>query len=366
MTPSPCRSARAAGAGPDQGRRGWLSWRLPALASALLAADPAAAHVKWFAPYDVAAAPAALPEVFSGAFLIAFLLTALLMLLVFACDRLAETGGLEHLLETTLAPLKPLAPDILRISLGVFMLCLWLLGGILLTPELKTQSQAVSWFQLFLACCTIWWRTTFIAGLGIILLYGLAIANYGGFHLMDYPLFLGIAAYLIIKSLRLSRLQPYALSILYVAMAQTLLWASVEKWAFASWTLPLLAQHERITLGIDHRSYVMLAGFVEFVAAFLLLFGMLSQRLVAAMLLSVFIAAIVDFGKVDAVGHLMIIASLAIAVIEGNTVVNRSVQSGIGSFTIGGFELAATYIGFVLLFFMMYYGAHGLAYGSLA
>jgi len=333
---------------------------------ALLAAGPAAAHVKWFAPYNVALPPAPLPEVFSGPFLLVFGLSALAIMLVFVGDRIAEAGGLSALVETILEPLKPHTPDIMRISLGAFMLCLWLLGGVLLTPELKTQSQAVSWFQLFLAFSTIWWRTTFIAGFGVILLYGMAIAGYGGFHLMDYPLFLGIAAYLIIKSLKLSRLQPHALSILYVAMAQTLLWASVEKWAYASWTLPLLAQHERITLGIDHRTYVMLAGFVEFVAAFLLIFGRLSQRFVAVVLLSVFVAAIVDFGKIDAVGHLMIIAALAVTVIEGNTGINRAVHSGIRSFTIGGLELTATYIGFVLLYFMMYYGAHGLAYGSLA
>ncbi|CAN7529095.1 hypothetical protein LJR090_004428 [Bosea sp. LjRoot90] len=326
----------------------------------------AEAHVKWFAPYNVAVSPAALWEVFSIPFVTALSLSILLIAIVFVADRLMAAGGLEDAVDAMFAPLKGMAPGIMRVSLGAFLLCLWLLGGILLTPELKTDSQAVSWFQLFLAICTLWWRTVFIAGFGIVVLYGLAVAQYGAFHLMDYPLFLGIAAYLIIHSLRLAKLQPYALSILYAAMAQTLLWASVEKWAYASWTLPLLAEHERITLGINHHIYVMLAGFVEFVAAFLLLFGMLSQRLVAAMLLGIFIAAVIDFGKVDAVGHLMIIASLGIAVIEGNTAVNRAVQSGIRSYRIGGLEQAATYVGVLLLLFLMYYGAHGLAYGSLA
>lgn len=339
---------------------------LVASAALCLSTGTAQAHVKWFAPYNVAVPPAALWDVFSVPFVIALSLSILLIALVFVADRAMSAGGVEDAVDAVFEPLKGTGPDIMRVSLGAFLLCLWLLGGILLTPELKTESQAVSWFQLLLAICTLWWRTVFIAGFGIVALYSLAVAHYGGFHLMDYPLFLGIAAYLIIHSLRLARLQPYALSILYAAMAQTLLWASVEKWAYASWTLPLLAQHERITLGINHHIYVMLAGFVEFVAAFLLLFGMLSQRLVAAMLLGIFVAAIIDFGKVDAVGHLMIIASLGVAVIEGNTLVNRAVQSGIRSYRIGGLEQAATYVGVLLLFFLMYYGAHGLAYGSLA
>lgn len=337
-----------------------------ALAALCASAEPAQAHVKWFAPYNVAVPPAALWDVFSVPFVIVLSLSILLIAIVFVADRAMSAGGVEDAVDALFEPLKGSAPDIMRVSLGAFLLCLWLLGGIVLTPELKTDSQAVSWFQLVLAICTLWWRTVFIAGFGIVALYGLAIAQYGGFHLMDYPLFIGIAAYLVIHSLRLARLKPYALSILYAAMAQTLLWASVEKWAYASWTLPLLAQHERITLGINHHIYVMLAGFVEFVAAFLLLFGMLSQRLVAAMLLGIFVAAIIDFGKVDAVGHLMIIAALSVAVIEGNTTINHAVQSGIRSYRIGGLEQAATYVGVLLLFFLMYYGAHGLAYGSLA
>lgn len=325
----------------------------------------AEAHVKWFAAYNVAASPTPLPEVFSGSFLIILTLSALLILTVYLCDRTIEAIIPSEFVESLFAAAKPLSGDILRISLGAFFLCLWLLGGIILTPELKTDSEAIAWFQLLFALTTLSWRTVWVAGLGIFVLYGIAIADYGLFHLMDYPLFLGIAAYLIIRSLAIERLQPYALSILYVAMAQTLLWASVEKWAFGAWTMPLLAQHERITLGIDHRIYMILAGFVEFVASFLLLYGRTSQRLVAAMLLVIFLAAIIDFGKIDAVGHSMIIASLAVMLINGNTIINRVLQNHIPSFMVGGSEAVATYLGYVLLFFTMYYGMHGLLYGSL-
>lgn len=334
--------------------------------SASCLAGPAEAHVKWFAAYNVAGPPMPLPEVFSGSFLLVLALSALLILTVYVCDRTIESVLPEDFAENLFDGLKRHSHDILRISLGAFFLCLWVLGGVILTPELRTDSEAIAWFQLILAISTLSWRTAWLAGLGIFTLYGIAIADYGLFHLMDYPLFLGIAAYLIIQSLKIERLQPYALSILYVAMAQTLLWASVEKWAFGAWTMPLLAQHERITLGIDHRFYMILAGFIEFVAAFLLLYGRTSQRLVALMLLVIFLAAIIDFGKIDAVGHSMIIASLAVMVINGNTIVNRALQNHIPSYLLGGAEAIATYFGYLLLFFTLYYGLHGLIYGSLA
>jgi hypothetical protein len=342
--------------------------RRPLLLASPLAAclgSRAEAHVKWFAAYNVAASPTPLPEVFSSSFLIILTLSALLILIVYLCDRTIEAIVPAEFVENLFAAAKPLSGDILRIGLGAFLLCLWAIGGIILTPELKTDSEALSWFQLLFALTTLSWRTTWIAGLGILVLYGIAIADYGLFHLMDYPLFIGIAAYLIIQSLKIERLQPYALSILYVAMAQTLLWASIEKWAFGAWTMPLLAQHEDITLGIDHRIYMILAGFVEFVASFLLLYGRTSQRLVAGMLLVIFLAAIIDFGKIDAVGHSMIIASLAIMLINGNTIINRVLQNHIPSYMIGGSEAVVTYLASLLLFFTAYYGMHGIIYGSL-
>ncbi len=335
-----------------------------ALATAL-AATPSQAHVKWFAPYNVAADPTPLPEVFSGPFLVLLACTIVLIMLVHVADRVIESGFREDPVGRAFAALAPHSTDIMRITLGAFMLSLWLKGGIILTPELTTTNEAVSWLQLCLAASTIAWRTSWIAGLGILVLYGIAVSQYGIFHLLDYPLFLGIAAYIIIHSLKIERLQPYALSILYFAMAQTLLWASIEKWAFGGWTMPLLMQHQRITFGIDHRLYLTLAGYVEFVAAFLLLYGRTSQRLSALLLFAIFIAAVIDFGKIDAVGHAMIIAALLVMAINGNTAVNVALQNQIPSLSIGAIEMGMTYLGYILLFFTFYYVTHGIIYGSL-
>lgn len=351
-------------------RRGWPAppWHamlccLTALAA--LAPSVAQAHVKWFAPYDVAADPTPLPDVFSPTFLLLLAGSIVLIMLIGLGDRVIAETFRGDPLERLFAALKPQLPDVIRIMLGAFLLSLWLKGGIILTPEITTTNETIAWFQLLLAMSTTSWRTSWIAGLGLLVLYGIAIANYGLFHLLDYPLFPGIAAYVMIHSFRIERLLPYALSILYVAMAVTLLWASIEKWAFGAWTMPLLKQHERITLGIDHQLYMLMAGFVEFITAFLLLYGRTSQRLAALMLFVIFIAAIIDFGKIDAVGHSMIIAALAVVVIHGNTTVNIVLLNRIPSLTVSALELGMTYLGFILLFFTFYYVTHGIFYGSL-
>lgn len=346
--------------------QGWRRILSGCAAVAVVTPSIAQAHVKWFAPYDVAANPTPLPEVFSPSFLLLLAGSTVLIMLIGLGDRVIAGAFGDDPLEERVAALKPRLPDVIRIMLGAFLLCLWLKGGIILTPELTTTNESISWFQLFLAMSTASWRTSWIAGVGIVALYAIAAANYGLFHLLDYPLFLGIAAYVIIHSLKIERLLPYALSILYVAMAVTLLWASIEKWAFAAWTMPLLQQHERITLGIEHRLYMQLAGFAEFILAFLLLYGKTSQRLAALMLFLIFIAAIIDFGKIDAVGHSMIIAALAVTVIHGNTAVNVALLNRIPSRTVSALELGMTYLGYILLFFTFYYVTHGIFYGSLS
>ena len=341
--------------------------RVAGCVATLAAQAPSAAqaHVKWFAPYNVAANPIPLPEVFSATFVMLLTGSIALIMLIGVADRVIAGAFREDPLERFFGELKPQLADVIRITLGAFLLSLWVKGGIILTPELVTTNETIAWFQLGLAISTISWRTSWIAGLGILVLYGIAVACYGLFHLLDYPLFLGIAAYLIIHSLKIERLQPYALSILYVAMAMTLLWASIEKWAFAAWTMPLLKQHERITLGIDHQLYMLMAGFVEFTTAFLLLYGRTSQRLAALMLFAIFIAAVIDFGKIDAVGHAMIIAALAVVVINGNTAVNAALLNRIPSLSVSALELGMTYLGYILLFFTFYYVTHGIFYGSL-
>lgn len=102
-------------------------------------------------------------------------------------------------------------------------------------------------------------------------------------------------------------------------MATTLCWASIEKWAYPSWSMPILAERTYLALGLEPATFMALAGWVEFGLAILLVIGgRFSSRLAALALFIMFTAAVLEFGKVDLVGHLPIIASLALVVTRGN------------------------------------------------
>lgn len=81
----------------------------------------------------------------------------------------------------------------------------------------------------------------------------------------------------------------------------SLMWAAIEKWAYPQWTYPLLEARPYLTLGIPAGDFMVVAGFVEFALAFYILTG----------LGLIFVSAILDFGKLDAIGYLPTIACLA-------------------------------------------------------
>ena len=71
-----------------------------------------------------------------------------------------------------------------------------------------------------------------------------------------------------------------------------------------------MTQHPGMALGFNPEFYMVAAGYVEFCAAYLLITGLLSARASALLLLVLFLVAIMPFGRVDAVGHLVIIVVL--------------------------------------------------------
>jgi uncharacterized membrane protein YphA (DoxX/SURF4 family) len=158
-----------------------------------------------------------------------------------------------------------------------------------------------------------------LSALGMVALFAQGVWAYGLFHMMDYPIFLGAAVYIAMSGLgRTSLLGVRALDIVRIGAAVTLLWASVEKWAYPEWSYPVLYAHQRLTLGLDPRFYMIAAGMVEFGLAFALLWTPLVRRMAAVVLLSMFVSAIFEFGKIDAIGHMVIVVILlAIAADEG-------------------------------------------------
>lgn len=281
------------------------------LLAALAAALPTLshAHVKWFEAYDVTAAPARIASVFGNPlFLILLALSAAAIFAVIAIDnRMAAPAFVNALDRKGMRHAGPF----LRYAVALFFVLLQVTGlRVILTPELETDSTIVVLLQCAIVGCALFNRTAWLAGLGILALYAFAATEYGMFHLLDYTIFVGIALFMIAESLRPGKHTGASLMALRVATACTLLWGAIEKFAYPETFYRLLDQYPYLTFGLDRQFFLFSAGFVEFVCAYLIVFGRLSSKACIVVLLGFFTVAVIPFGMVDAVGHWPFAAAL--------------------------------------------------------
>ena len=310
----------------------WNWDRLPNPAAVVLAfvvncvlAERAAAHVKWFCAYDVAGAPRGLESVLCPDFELLLELAVVTLLAGCFIERTYVGDAITRALDRATAVIRDNTETMFRVGVGAFFVALWALGGILLTPELKTNSTAISWLQLAIAAGMMSRKTMPLSALGIWFLFLTAITQYGAFHLADYPVFLGVATYLALVGLQRDFFGIRPLDLVRYTASVTLMWASIEKWAYPEWSFPLLAQRPAMMLGYDAEFFMRAAGVVEFTLAFALLWTPLVRRAAATMLAAMFIIAIFEFGKIDAIGHSPIIVAL-LAFIGDNTKVEATGQ----------------------------------------
>jgi hypothetical protein len=260
---------------------------------------------------------------------------------------------------------------IMRAAAGIFFLALfswWALGigqGFYLTPELKTASPVVPWIQLIMALAVISRYTVFLTGLGVFALYIAAAFNYGIFHMLDYMIFLGIGYYLTVSQTKSKPLLKSGFIVLFACTGLTLIWAAVEKFAYSHWTIAVLADKPHVTMGMSPPIFMKVSGFVEFFVTFILL-GAVSVvgRLISLGFMSVFVLAVYEFGVLDAVGHLMIVAILWVLIVRGPTDArNMLVLPDKSLFTEAYFMTGLYFLAFVMIF-ILYYGIHYYSYGS--
>jgi uncharacterized membrane protein YphA (DoxX/SURF4 family) len=327
----------------------------------------ACAHVKWFVDYNLLEPPRPPLSVVSSNYFVTFgLVVVPLMFLIALADRaLTRRACFLHRTANRLTErTSPYFPQLLRIGVSVFFAAAFVYGcvgrSMILTPELHTHAEWVCWLQLALAILALSSRTAIATGFGIVFLYGYAIAEYGWFHMLDYPIFLGVAAFLILESAYHGRKRELAHSIMRICAGVTLLWASIEKWAFPEWSFMLMTQHPGMALGFNPEFYMVAAGYVEFCAAYLLITGLLSARASALLLLVLFLVAIMPFGRVDAVGHLVIIVVLLQLFLSDNSVGRRlDVRRGsAANATIHVTAFSVTLALFLAVYFAGYYASY--------
>jgi hypothetical protein len=194
-----------------------------------------------------------------------------------------------------------------------------------------------------------------LSAIGIALLYTIAVWQYGVFHMADYPIFLGIAGYLALTGLQRDFWGLRPIDVARWTAAVTLMWASVEKWAYPEWSFPMFIEHPNLAMTMDPEFYMRAAGAVEFALAFALIWTPLVRRIAAAILSGMFISAVFEFGKLDLIGHTLIVVVLVAIVADQHR------QSAWSAYP---WLVPATYTGALAGFIALYYGAHNLLYGT--
>jgi vacuolar-type H+-ATPase subunit I/STV1 len=146
------------------------------------------------------------------------------------------------------------------------------------------------------------------------------------------------------------------LDIARYAAAITLMWASIEKWAYPEWTFPLLTVHPSLTLGFNEEFFMRAAGVIEFTLSFALLWTPLVRRASAIVLAAMFTSATFEFGQLDVIGHAPIVVVLLAIIGDDVVTVTRPSWSRTA--------VPAAYCVALAGFLTIYYVVHALLFGT--
>jgi hypothetical protein len=128
----------------------------------------------------------------------------------------------------------------------------------------------------------------------------------------------------------------------------------MEKFLYPSWVAAIAIVHPELTLGFPVDTVITAAGMVEFGLSFALFWTPLPRRLAALALILLLTSATLDFGKVDGIGHLMIVAILLVVFADPEGKPQRC-HSAL-ALLMSSLALLAT--------IFLYAGGHTLYYGS--
>lgn len=336
----------------------------------LLPAD-AVAHVKWFcSSADVTKAPLALASVLTPMFAAILLVFLAMVFAGFLVDGIAARRW--PLLVSCGERFDEGEEKLVRIAVGAFFLLLWDKGAVvfwehgdrvLLTPELNADLPWIGATQFVIAAAAATRATCVLSAIGICVLFAYGIMAFGLFHMTDYVFFPGIAAYLALTSIGTPAAVRLRVPLLSGGLAFGLMWTAVEKLLYPQWTLAIVSTHADLAFGFPPSFAVLVAAFVEFTLAFFIMTGRGLVRFGAAGYALIFIAAIPEFGHLDAVGHMPIIGILAAVCLHGASPLQRVLRvHGLGR-VLNAAAIAAIYAVSLGAMIGMYYGLHAAEYG---
>ena len=326
-----------------------------------LMTNQASAHVKWFAPYIVESTPRPIINTLLNTW---FWSGIILVLVFFVAARLIEKSAYGEtamlVLDRSTNFLWIRIDDFIRAIIAAFFIAIFATGGVYLTPDLKTPAEWVSWVQLLIAVLIFFRTTQPIAAAFIIGLWVLALRDYQLFHLLDYlALGLGVAAYLVLEASTNQEWRKHRFEVLRWGVAIALMWSSLEKFAYPEWFYPLVVEKPFLTFGLPRDAFIPMAGVAEFTMGFGMIWTPLVRRLSAMAMFVIFNAAVYPFGRIDLIGHALIMAVI-LAIAADRTRENHflpKLKTKLLGVPLG---LASA----LVLFSLSYWGLHAEIYGA--
>src|SRR5690606_33471589 len=146
-------------------------------------------------------------------------------IIVFA-DRKLESWPAYMKFNDYLESFYDKAPLILRIFTGASLLLAWQANSII-APELKLQTETLGWYQFILALLMLGSATSALAGLGMIILYFSALAQFGFFHMLDYLVYPAIGYFLFVTYSKSASIRNTRVPALYFGLGFSLCWAAL-------------------------------------------------------------------------------------------------------------------------------------------
>lgn len=282
--------------------------RAAALAALAFLPCAARAHIQWFATIDPSGRPLD-PSLLWHA-------PAFVALAILAAAVLALAGFNDARL-TAVRPARapgPRAAAVARLGLAasLFATMAWFHAApVILTPDQPAATPWTTALQAGIVVAALVGHARLTA-VGLLMLMAEAAASNGAFRLLDYAVFLGLAAY-VHDADRGADAARRALLVLRASLGFTLMWAGVQKWLYPEWTTPLLCGSGRaLLMGFTPDFFLQAAGLVEFCLAFVVVVGGTAARVACGVLAAMMLAAIPMFGAVDAIGHAPFLLVLAL------------------------------------------------------
>jgi hypothetical protein len=330
----------------------------------VLVSPEALAHIKWLVDFDLRDPPRPMGLVLTERFWMLLAAASIGLFAAYVVDIVWSRRHRFDWLEQRFSGHQDIVTNRVRICVGVLFSALWIIGHVILTPELISDWRFLPYLHFLTALCVLFEATLIVSAAGIVMLYARGVMEYGLHHMLDYAFLLGIAAHLAITWSGKERLQQHRLPLLIGSLMFSFLWAAIEKFGCPQWFDPFLDGNEALMMGLPRDIFLMCAAFVELTLVYLMLTGR-NMVVVGALALNLLlIAGAVHFGKVDTIGHFAIIVILAILASKGSSAFRLLTYSdGRGVLQQAGIMMLG-YWSALALMFALYYGVHRLLYAT--